>query len=188
MAGRRATLRPRRGWQPKRLPGDYRRGEGVSAAWHGGSDRGTVLVLAAQLETLVDAALRKSLTGCYRQGRHPLLDGPAAPAGNWFSKNLLLFHSGIISERLWRDIERVREIRDRFAQDWSCDSFEDPKIHAQLVSFNSLSSPAGAANESDADRSVFIDVVISLMKGMEEVCKRTRARQPKADEQVYREG
>ena len=93
-----------RGRPPKKLPGDYLRNEQVNAAWHGSSDRAAVLVLSAQLETLVDAAVRKSLTGRHRQGRHPLLDGPTAPVGTWFSKNLLLRESGIISERLWRDI------------------------------------------------------------------------------------
>ena len=173
------------GRPPKRLPGDYLRTEQVSDAWHESSDRGAVLVLSAQLETLVDAAVRKSLTGRHRQGRHPLLDGPTAPVGTWFSKNLLLFESGIISERLWRDIERVRQIRNRFAQEWSCNSLEDTKIHSQLLLFESVLPLGVAGNEPHRARSVFIAAVFNLMKAMDEVCKWTRARRPKADEQVY---
>jgi hypothetical protein len=178
-------LSARMGRPPKKLPGDYLRNEQVNAAWHGSSDRGAVLVLSAQLETLVDAAVRKSLTRRHRQGRHPLLDGPTAPIGTWFSKNLLLLESGIISERLWRDIERVRQIRNRFAQEWSCNSLEDTKVHSQLLLFESVSPLGVADKEPNRDRSVFIAAVFSLMKAMDKVCKQTRARRPKADEQVY---
>ena len=46
--------------------------------------------------------------------------------------------------------------------------------------------PLGVAgNEPHRARSVFIAAVFNLMKAMDEVCKWTRARRPKADEQVY---
>jgi hypothetical protein len=170
----------------EKLPGDYLRNEQANDAWRGSSDRGAVLVLSAQLETLVDAAVRKSLTGRHRQGRHPLLDGPTAPVGTWFSKNLLLVESGIISKRLGRDIEWIRHIRNRFAQEWACDSLEEPKVHSQLLSLRSLLPTGVAVNEPHRGRSAFIAAVLSLMNAMDDICKQTRARPPKADEQVYR--
>jgi hypothetical protein len=179
-----APLSARRGRPPKKLPGDYLRNEQVNAAWHGSSDRGCSRVGRPVGDT-GRCSIEEEPDGTPSAGRHPLLDGAAAPVGTWFSKNLLLFESGIISDRLWRDIERVRQIRDRFAQEWSCNSLEDPKVHSQLPLFDSLSPPGLAENAPHRDRSVFIAAVFSLMQAMDQVCKQTRARRPKADEQIY---
>jgi|SRR5579862_2560652 len=86
------------------------------------SDRGAVLISATMLEDLLGRSITAFLIDTKETSQ--LLEGFNAPLGTFSSRILAAYSLGIISEREYRECERIRKIRNLFAHNVHC-SFED---------------------------------------------------------------
>lgn len=95
------------------------------------SDRGSVLVAAAFIDSGLYAILKRSLV-THDKKPDPLFDHANAPLSSFSSRTHLCHRLGLISPSLARDIHRIRKIRNAFAHDPSHCSFADPTVIAAL--------------------------------------------------------
>jgi mannitol operon repressor len=89
------------------------------------SERGMVLVAATMLEDLLGRSIHAFLIAHEETDR--LLEGFNAPLGTFSARALAAFGLGILSEREFRECERIRKIRNVFAHNVHS-SFQDQKI------------------------------------------------------------
>ena len=89
-------------------------------------------------------------------------------------------------DRRRRDEQRRHVLRHRLDRRGASARAMEPVCEgARAGSGQTVRRRGVAANERHRDRSAFIAAVLSPMKVMDKLCKQTRARRPKADEQVY---
>ena len=89
------------------------------------SERGTVLVHASMLDNL----LRHSIEAFLIEHRNveKLTAGFNAPIGTFSARTLLAYALGVISQREYEELERIRKIRNEFAHSIDT-SFNDPSV------------------------------------------------------------
>src|SRR5207249_11715696 len=119
--------------------------------------------------------------------QNPLLDrGSNAPLGTWYAQNLYLVDCGLISPRLFDDIETIRRIRNVFAHEWTCDSFSDARVRTQLEKLQ-IGAPLGIlATEARPDRMRFLTNALLLQMTLDELRKKTRRARVAPEELSYR--
>src|SRR5579872_3892781 len=86
------------------------------------SERGAALIAAAMVDDLLERSLRAFLLDHKEIER--LLEGFNAPLGALSARALAAFGVGLLSEREYRECERIRKIRNVFAHNVNA-SFED---------------------------------------------------------------
>lgn len=93
-------------------------------------ERGQVLSVAAFAEEclgkLIKAFLRRTKTS------EQLVEGFNAPLGT-FSARIKICHSlGLITEKQYKDLEQIRNIRNCYAHTWRRVSFESPEVNSRI--------------------------------------------------------
>ncbi|HUN84808.1 MAG TPA: MltR family transcriptional regulator [Terracidiphilus sp.] len=89
------------------------------------SDRGAVLIAAAMLDDLLGKSVRAFLID--HKEVENLLEGFNAPLGTLSSRALAAFSLGVISEREYRECDRLRKVRNIFAHNVHS-AFKDQKV------------------------------------------------------------
>lgn len=89
------------------------------------SDRGAVLISAVMIDTLLERSILAFLLN-YKETKQ-LLEGFNAPLGSLSARTLAAYALGVISEKEYRECERIRKIRNLFAHDFKA-SFEDQNV------------------------------------------------------------
>lgn len=100
------------------------------------SDRGCVLIGAAALDSALELALRalfSASASIRKKSVDPLL-GPNGPLSSYWSKTQLLNSLGMLPESIYRDLERIRRVRNRFAHVYEPVSFTDPEVKDAISS------------------------------------------------------
>lgn len=97
------------------------------------SDRAVAIVGAALVETRLEQALKSHF-----QQDAALLEkmfGSSAPLGSFSAKIRLAFLMGLISKQFHKELENMKEIRNRFAHDLEANSFDDQSIADRCKNF-----------------------------------------------------
>ncbi len=89
------------------------------------SDRGAALISVAMLDNLLERTILAFLVDTPEKDR--LLSGFNAPLGTFSSRVLAAFSLGLISEREYRECNRLGKIRNEFAHNVQR-SFDDQKV------------------------------------------------------------
>ena len=90
------------------------------------TDRGAALAAAAFAEEVLDAILRSFLADVPETRQ--LTDGFAAPIGSFSAKIKFAYTLGLLHKDLFDGLNTARQIRNKFAHQWSPVSFDDPSI------------------------------------------------------------
>jgi hypothetical protein len=94
------------------------------------SDRGCVLIGGAALDNAMEGSLRAVFANeaaIVKKSVDPLL-GPNGPMSSYWSKTQLLNALGLLPGASYRDLERIRRIRNRFAHVEEPVSFDDNQV------------------------------------------------------------
>ncbi len=89
------------------------------------SERGLALICAAMLDDLLEKSIRAFLMDHEETRR--LLEGFNAPLGTLSARALATFSLGVVSEKEYRECERLRKIRNIFAHNIHA-SFSDQNV------------------------------------------------------------
>lgn len=115
------------------------------------SDRATVIVAVALLDSALETLLRSKLAPV--PGSHdPLLDGAYAPLSNFSARIDLSYRLGLISAGFARDLHLIRRIRNDFAHNISGCSFEDSGVRHRVAE---LSRSSGLSTRIPSSRETF---------------------------------
>jgi hypothetical protein len=90
------------------------------------TDRGAALAAAAFAEEILDAILSSFLADVPETRQ--LMDGFAAPIGSFSARIKLAYTLGLLHKELVDGLHIARQIRNKFAHQWSAVSFDDPSI------------------------------------------------------------
>ena len=123
------------------------------------SDRGAALVGAALLDQKLAETLRAFLVE--NRVAKTLVEGANAPLGTLAARLQASFALGLIDEFEFREINRVRKVRNEFAHRAHGTTFSDPKIKGTCGSLES-DLPGGAESFSDNPRGMYINSVILM--------------------------
>lgn len=96
------------------------------------SDRATVIVAVALLDSALETLLRSKLAPV-PNSTDPLLDGANAPLANFSARIDLSYRIGLISATFARDLHLIRRIRNDFAHNISGCSFEDSGVRHRVA-------------------------------------------------------
>jgi hypothetical protein len=94
------------------------------------SDRGKVLVVAAQIDGMLEDILRAFLINGKQSDA--LFDGPNAPCSSMFNKANIAVALGLISQSEFEEIEIIRRIRNEFAHSVHR-TMQDPRIADRIA-------------------------------------------------------
>lgn len=89
-------------------------------------DRSAALLVAAYLEEQLEALLLAYLLDV--PAAKLLVCGFNAPLGTFSSRCKAAYALGLISSVQFKDIERIRKIRNEFAHNWDLTSFDDTRV------------------------------------------------------------
>ena len=94
------------------------------------SDRGAILVGTAFLSEGLEALIRAKFRDKARKIRGITKDffGPAGPLGSFWTKIRLAYALDLIAAYEYRDLELLRQIRNRFAHQIEAVGFDDPEV------------------------------------------------------------
>jgi DNA-binding MltR family transcriptional regulator len=94
------------------------------------SDRGCVLVASAILDNYLEMLLRAEFSQdatVVKRVINPLFKGQG-PLASFWSKTQLAYSLDLISEWMYKDLERIRELRNKFAHRYKAADFGDPAV------------------------------------------------------------
>lgn len=94
------------------------------------SDRGCVLVAAAILDNYLEMLLRARFSQdatVVKRIINPLFKGQG-PLASFWSKTQLAYSLNLIPKWMYEDLERIRELRNKFAHRYKAVDFEDPAV------------------------------------------------------------
>lgn len=97
---------------------------------NGESDRGTVLVSSAKIEDLLERIIRNHLIPP-KEKKDPLFDG-ISPLGTFGAKIEMAYRLGHISNKLYRDLNRLRKLRNKFAHSSKNCDFNESDTSASI--------------------------------------------------------
>ena len=100
--------------------------DGFRVELDAGNDRVTAILWGARLEALLDELLRKACIG--EENDVDALLEPEGPLGSFSAKIRALYCFGILSKSEFRNLVRIKNIRNLFAHELHGLSFETPKI------------------------------------------------------------
>jgi DNA-binding MltR family transcriptional regulator len=86
--------------------------------------------------------------------QNEVFSGANGPLGSFSAKNRLAYLMGLISEALFRDLETMRHIRNRFAHQTAIGRFDHPEISSRCFNFTLVDKyvvdPDGSVNGDPA--------------------------------------
>lgn len=94
------------------------------------SDRGCVLAAAAILDNYLEVLLRARFSQdatVVKRIINPLFKGHG-PLASFWSKTQLAYSLNLIPEWMYEDLDRIRELRNKFAHWYKAVDFEDPAV------------------------------------------------------------
>lgn len=123
------------------------------------SHRGCALAAAAFLDERLRKLLLASLT---EECGNLLLDGPNAPLGNFSGRILAAQGLAVIPMKAARDLGLIRKVRNEFAHQLDCDTFEVPKVTNLCRELHYCFSNADASRERFTGATVGLLALIDL--------------------------
>ncbi len=129
---------------------------------NGESERGAVLIAGAYLDDLLKDVIQAFLIN--NKGAKKLFTGANAPLGTFSARSAAAFALGLVSQREFEEIERIREIRNLFAHHKRI-SLKDDKIAAKCrqLTFSAV-GPAGLDKASP--KALFNSAAASILLGL----------------------
>ena len=118
---------------------------GLWAVLRGESDRGAVLSASAYLDDALHQLLRASLADC--KEKELLVSGANAPVSSFAARIKLSYCMGMLSSVVFRDLERIRAIRNMFAHDYTLDSLQLPVLQNACEQLECGIAGTGARNQ-----------------------------------------
>jgi hypothetical protein len=106
------------------------------------SDRASVILAAAMIEKSLETMIRAKLIPSLSK-EDDLFDKPYAPLRNFKAKIELAYRIGLISSKLYRDLNIIRDIRNDFAHDIEGCSFENSSVKNRVGELMKSSTVVG---------------------------------------------
>ncbi|MCR9941997.1 MltR family transcriptional regulator [Vibrio owensii] len=99
------------------------------------SDRGCMIVAAANIEEFLDRMLKAIIESSpISKKKSRAMFDTTGPFGNFSAKYLMLATFGYLSKETFDDLEKLRKLRNMFAHTAKAVKFEDPEVYQVLVS------------------------------------------------------
>lgn len=110
-------------------PSFYDNWRDILAELEAQSDRGVAIVGAALLDAKLEEALRLSFVpGLPESELKELVDGPAAPLNSFAGKARLAHALGLVGDKSYADLQKIRKVRNRFAHELKVKAFDDALV------------------------------------------------------------
>jgi mannitol operon repressor len=125
------------------------------------SDRGAALVSVAMIDDLLEKTIRAFLVDMPEKDR--LLEGFNAPIGSFSARSLTAYALGLISEREYRECERLRKVRNEFAHNVHR-SFDVPKVKdiCATLTFAAVGPPQAPVNTKGQFTTAAVGLILTL--------------------------
>jgi DNA-binding MltR family transcriptional regulator len=107
----------------------------------GASDRALAIVAASLIEIHLTKLIKQALIDNAKVEQ--MLFRSSGPLGAFATKIRLAYMMGMISPEFFKDLEIMREIRNRFAHDTHVGSFDIPEIYRRCLNFTIVEKYAG---------------------------------------------
>lgn len=101
----------------------------IQQEFYGGSDRGTAILQASALETILEDALSRVMRPLSSDDKGRIFDGQG-PLSTFSAKILLGYVLGVYGPKFRHDLDLIRELRNGFAHVRHALTFDIPQISA----------------------------------------------------------